>query len=144
MTRRIIMICCLAMTASYVMAGSGNGQQQEAGKTQGANDKALYTVADQNKVDPNTLLGWKTWRALSCARCHGAKQEGLVGPSLIESLKTLTKDQFKETVTKGRPELGMPTFGDIPRVVDNLDNLYAYLKGRSNGDIAPGHLYPIP
>jgi hypothetical protein len=26
---------------------------------------------------------------------------------------------------------------------DTWEDLYAYLKGRSEGNIAPGHLYPI-
>lgn len=104
---------------------------------------ALYTVVDKNKVDPNTLMGWKTWRAQACERCHGASQEGLVGPSLVNSLKVLTKDEFKTTLKNGRVEKGMPNFGGVPGVVNNLDNLYAYLKGRSDGAIAAGHLYPI-
>jgi hypothetical protein len=31
----------------------------------------------------------------------------------------------------------------VKMVTDNWENLYAYLKGRSDGNIAPGHLYPI-
>ena len=54
----------------------------------------MYQVQDGNKVDAKTLMGWKTWRALACERCHGAEQEGLVGPALVESLKTLTKEDF--------------------------------------------------
>lgn len=104
---------------------------------------ALYTVVDKNKVDPNTLIGWKTWRAQACERCHGANQEGLVGPALVDSLKVLTKDEFMTTLKNGRIEKGMPNFGGIPAVADNLDNLYAYLKGRSDGAIAPGRLSPI-
>lgn len=102
---------------------------------------APYKVAEGNKVDSQTLKGWKTWRALACERCHGAAQEGLVGPSLVQSLKTLTKDQFKQTVLHGRPDKGMPNFDGSKMVVENIDNLYAYLKGRSDGAIAPGHLY---
>ena len=60
----------------------------EAG--QAADDKP-YQVADGNKVDKATLEGWRTWRALACERCHGAKQEGLVGPSLLDSLRRLSK-----------------------------------------------------
>lgn len=104
---------------------------------------ALYTVKDGNQVDPKTLMGWKTWRAMACERCHGAEQEGLVGPSLVNSLKVLTKDQFHTTITQGRVEKGMPNFGGVKMVTDNWENLYAYLKGRSDGNIAPGHLYPI-
>jgi hypothetical protein len=103
----------------------------------------LYTVKDGNQVDPKTLMGWKTWRAMACERCHGASQEGLVGPALVNSLKVLTKDQFHTTVTQGRLEKGMPNFGGVKMVTDNWENLYAYLKGRSDGNIAPGHLYPI-
>jgi mono/diheme cytochrome c family protein len=103
----------------------------------------LYTVKDGNQVDSKTLMGWKTWRAMACERCHGASQEGLVGPALVNSLKVLTKDQFHTTVTQGRLEKGMPNFGGVKMVTDNWENLYAYLKGRSDGNIAPGHLYPI-
>ena len=103
----------------------------------------LYTVKDGNKVDPKTLEGWKTWRAMACERCHGPEQEGLVGPSLVNSLKVLTKDQFHTTITQGRIEKGMPNFGGVQRIQDHWQDLYAYLKGRSEGNIAPGHLYPI-
>jgi mono/diheme cytochrome c family protein len=103
----------------------------------------LYTVRDGNKVDPKTLEGWKTWRALACERCHGPAQEGLVGPSLVNSLKILTKDQFHTTIMNGRPAKGMPNFSSSQMVVNNWENLYAYLKGRSDGNIAPGHLYPL-
>jgi mono/diheme cytochrome c family protein len=95
----------------------------------------LYTVVDGTMVDENTLKGFKTWRAAACDRCHGANQQGLVGPSLIESLKVLTKAEFKTTVTNGRLEKGMPSFSASKMVMSNLDNLYAYLKGRSDGAI---------
>jgi mono/diheme cytochrome c family protein len=104
---------------------------------------ALYQVQDGNKVDPKTLAGWKTWRALACERCHGAQQEGLVGPSLVESLKTLSKEDFHTTVMNGRADKGMPPFNTSQMVMTNWEGLYAYLKGRSDGKIQPGHLYPI-
>ena len=110
-----------------------------AGPTACADDTA-YTVADGNKVDKITLEGWRTWRALACERCHGARQEGLVGPPLVESLKRLSKEEFKQTMMKGRPEKGMPNFDGSKMVTENLDGLYAYLKGRSDGAIRPGRL----
>lgn len=103
----------------------------------------LYKVQDGNKVDPKTLMGWKTWRALACERCHGAQQEGLVGPALVESLKTLSKEDFHTTLMNGRPEKGMPPFSTSAMVNENWEGLYAYLKGRSDGKIQPGHLYAI-
>ena len=102
-----------------------------------------YEVKDGNKVDATTLQGWKTWRALACERCHGASQEGAVGPSLVESLKTLSKADFHARLMKGSPEKGMPPFSGSDMVVKNWEGLYAYLKGRSDGEIQPGRLTPI-
>jgi mono/diheme cytochrome c family protein len=80
---------------------------------------------------------------MACERCHGPEQEGLVGPALVNSLKTLSKDDFHTTIKNGRPEKGMPNFGGVDLVQKNWENLYNYLKGRSEGKIAPGHLYPL-
>ena len=106
-------------------------------------DEPLYTVVDGNKVDPDTLTGFKTWRAAACDRCHGANQQGLVGPSLIERLKTLSKADFVKTVTEGRLEKGMPSFKTSKMVMSNIDHLYAYLKGRSDGAITKSKVEPI-
>ena len=103
----------------------------------------MYRVVDGDQVDADTLKGWKTWRAMACDRCHGPNQEGLVGPSLVQSLKVLTKEQFETTVLNGRIEKGMPNFGGTQTVVENIDRLYAYLKGRSDGAIKPGKLKGI-
>jgi len=108
-----------------------------------ADETKPYEVKEGNKVDAKTLAGWKTWRALACERCHGAAQEGLVGPALVESLKKLTKEEFHTTVMNGRLDKGMPPFNASKMVNDNWEGLYAYLKGRSDGQIKPGHLYPI-
>ena len=105
-----------------------------------AADPAPYKVADGNKVDKVTLEGWRTWRALACERCHGARQEGMVGPSLLESLRRLSKEEFKQSILKGRPEKGMPNFDGSKMVTENIDGLYAFLKGRSDGAIQPGRL----
>lgn len=103
-------------------------------------DATPYQVVDGNKVDARTMSGWRTWRALACERCHGAQQEGAVGPALTTSMKGLSKEDFKKTVLQGRIDKGMPNFDGSQQVVDNIDNLYAYLKGRSDGAIAPGKL----
>lgn len=100
-----------------------------------AQDKPLYTVQEGYKVDASTMKGFRTWRAAACDRCHGANQEGMVGPSLISSLKVLTKEEFIKTVRDGRLDKGMQSFGTSPVVMDNIDALYAYLKGRSDGAI---------
>jgi mono/diheme cytochrome c family protein len=95
----------------------------------------IYTVVEGYKVDANTMNGFRAWRAAACDRCHGASQQGLVGPSLLESFKSLSRENFVKTVTEGRLDKGMPSFSTSPMVMENKDGLYAYLKGRSNGDI---------
>ncbi len=103
----------------------------------------LYSGQNGNQVDDDTLQGWRTWRALACERCHGAAQEGMVGPSLVESLKTLTKEEFHEIMMNGRIEKGMPPFNTSQMMQKNWEGLYAYLKGRSDGKIEPGRLTAI-
>jgi hypothetical protein len=126
-------------------APSPASEQQiaELSKPSGGPEGGMYTVKEGTKVDPKTLMGWKTWRALACDRCHGAEQQGLVGPPLTVSLHRITKEQFKKTLVEGRIEKGMPPFNASPMVMDNLENLYAYLKGRADAQIQPGRLSPL-
>ena len=115
-----------------LVAGSAFGQSE------------LYKVVDGYKVDPETIKGFRTWRAAACDRCHGANQEGLVGPSLVNSLKILTKEEFVTTVRDGRLNKGMVSFATSPQVMNNIDHLYAYLKGRSDGAITRARVEPMP
>jgi len=81
-----------------------------------AQQTPLYTVVDGYKVDENTMQGFRTWRAAACDRCHGANQEGMVGPSLVNSLKTLTKEEFVKTVRYGRLYKGLQCLGTCKQV----------------------------
>jgi mono/diheme cytochrome c family protein len=115
-----------------------------AGGSAWAQEPKPYKVVDGYKVDPITMTGFRTWRAAACDRCHGANQEGLVGPSLLASMKTLSKDDFVKTVRDGRMDKGMVGFAANKTVMDNLDALYAYLKGRSDGAITRAKVEPMP
>lgn len=101
----------------------------------GGASSGLYKVTDGYKVDSATMDGFRAWRSAACDRCHGPNQEGMVGPSLINSLKVLSKEDFKNVVLNGRLEKGMPSFNTNDQVVKHIDQLYAYLKGRSDGAI---------
>jgi hypothetical protein len=105
-----------------------------------ADDQLPYRVVEGNRVDKTTLEGWRTWRALACERYRGAQQEGMVGPSLIEGVKRLSKDEFTQAVLNGRLEEGRPNFDASKMANDNIAALYAYLKGRSDGAIQLGRL----
>lgn len=137
---RVSFISVLSMTilcaAGPLTGASGTTARAEEGSKP-------YTVQGGDKVDVKTLAGWKTWRALACERCHGAEQEGGVGPSLVTSLKTLSKEDFHTTVINGRAEKGMPPWGASDMMQKNWEGLYGYLKGRSDGQIKPGHLHAL-
>jgi len=115
--------------ALLLAAGSVTAQAPASGQD------TPYKVVDGYKVDQFTMTGFRTWRAAACDRCHGANQEGMVGPSLVNSLKTLTKEEFVKTVRDGRLDKGMVSFATNETVMKNIDALYAYLKGRSDGAI---------
>jgi mono/diheme cytochrome c family protein len=119
------------LLAALLATFHGSAKDPEPSKAQ---DK-LYTVVEGYKVDANTMNGFRAWRAAACDRCHGASQQGLVGPSLLESFKALSKENFAKVMAEGRLEKGMPSFSTSPTVMEHTDDLYAYLKGRSNGDI---------
>ncbi len=106
-------------------------------------DDKLYTVEGGTKVDSETIKGFRAWRQAACDRCHGAEQEGMVGPSLIEALKKLSKDEFVTVVRDGRLDKGMQSFGTNAAVMNNIDQLYAYLKGRSDGAITQSRVTEI-
>ena len=108
MRRLVYCVMSIAILSAAVPMAS---RTADAAHAADQNSNLPYTVEDGDKVDPKTLDGWKTWRALACERCHGAEQEGLVGPSLVESLKTLSKEDFHTTVIDGRPDKGMPPWG---------------------------------
>jgi mono/diheme cytochrome c family protein len=123
-------VIVLTVGATLIAPVSSIGQDKPP-----AAGNPLYTVKDGYKVDANTMNGFRAWRAGACDRCHGANQEGLVGPSLLESMKTLSKEEFVKAIRDGRLEKGMVSFESSKIVMDNIDNLYAYLKGRSDGAI---------
>ena len=104
----------------------------------GAADDHPYTVQN-GRVDKGTYNGYRRYGD-SCLRCHGPDGAGSsYAPDLTDSLKHLTKDQFVEIVINGKQEVNtaadkvMPAFGTVEDVVTYMDDIYGYLKARSDG-----------
>ena len=124
------LILAVALPAAFLVSSAAAQQPNAPGDA-----KPYGTVVDGTKVSAPVMEGFRVWRASACDRCHGANQEGLVGPSLITNLKTLSKDDFRKVIIEGRLDKGMPSWKESKGVMDHLDDLYAYLKGRSDGAI---------
>jgi methanol metabolism-related c-type cytochrome len=102
-----------------------------------------YTVKD-GKVDKATYNGWRRYTE-SCLRCHGPDGAGSsYAPNLSDSLKQMSEEDFKEIVVNGRQNVTtaneniMPPFGLAEDVMLYLDDIYAYLKARSDGVLGRG------
>ena len=102
-----------------------------------------YTITD-GKVDKKTFNGWRRYTE-SCLRCHGPDGAGSsYAPPLVESVKHMSQDEFNEIVVNGRTNVNaasenvMPPFGEVEDVVSYLDDIWAYLKARSDGAVGRG------
>jgi hypothetical protein len=92
----------------------------------GGNDNAVatddkpYQIIDGN-IDKNTFEGWKTYLAES---------------TVVKN----DKEMFKNYVINGYPGTLMKPHRNDERVMENLDNLYSYLKARADGVLGPENL----
>jgi mono/diheme cytochrome c family protein len=128
-------------TAASSTGGSATGTSTSS--SVGAT-KTVAQGADSLLVSQDEYNGWKTFHVY-CYRCHGVEAMGSdIAPNLRESLKThITHDLFIETVTNGRLDKGMPSWKEL-LTRDKMEELYAYLKARSEGRLKPGRPHTTP
>jgi mono/diheme cytochrome c family protein len=99
------------------------------------------TAQDGGKVSAAEYEGWRQYN-VHCARCHG--QDALPNPVAANLLTSLapggpSADQktFTKVVMEGRENRGMPAFGKQV-TPEQVNAMYAYLKGRAEKKIPPG------
>ena len=99
-------------------------------------DEKPYVVTDGTHLDANSYKGFKLYRNW-CARCHGTYGQGMVGPNLADSLNVISKEEFMNTVENGKSGTigSMPAWKANVKVMEGMDQLYAYLKARADGAI---------
>lgn len=81
---------------------------------------------------------WQTVRQLDCARCHGRDHDGLAAPSVLAFVRSQGRERFERIMLDGDPPRGMPGYGHLPRVAENIDGIYRYFVLRANGAIGRG------
>ena len=127
----------IAFTAGVLLAASAVTTRAVAQELRDA-----YHQAPKDTVSQAVYDGWKQFN-LNCARCHGEDALGTtIAPHLIVSLKPdgpiNTKELFVQTVCAGRPAKGMPAWCALGLGMDKIDEIYQYVKGRSDAKISPG------
>ncbi|MFO1089571.1 MAG: c-type cytochrome, methanol metabolism-related [Hyphomicrobiales bacterium] len=149
MFRPILTIAALAALSTAaqavdVPAAQKAVSQDPTGKYMNAAGEPTYNIKDDGTIDWFTYSGFRMYHA-ECHVCHGPEGEGSsYAPRLVDSLKVLSYDQFKEIVTNGKQEVNtaktavMPSFGTNPNVMCYIDDLYLYLKARADGVLPRG------
>jgi methanol metabolism-related c-type cytochrome len=131
-----------ALTIALLLQGIDTVQaQQAAAATQ---EEKPYHIAGDGTVDWGTFNGFRRYNG-TCNVCHGPDGAGSTfAPALVDSLKRLRYEQFTDIVVNGKQEVNtavqkkMPSFGTNPNVMCYLDDIYAYLKARSDGVLGRG------
>jgi methanol metabolism-related c-type cytochrome len=142
-----LMLAASVMSADVAYAdGSGNpaAVKQTDGKYLDADGNPTYKVQPDGTVDWYTYSGFIRYSS-ECLRCHGPDGLGSsYAPSLVDALKTLSYSDFVGTVAAGKQavntaqDLVMPSFGTDKNVMCVIDDIYVYLRARSNGAVGRG------
>lgn len=117
------------------------------------NDHGKYYDASGNptyKIDQNGTVDWHTYSGYrrfngGCEVCHGFDGSGSsFGPDLTARLKTLSYTDFENIVVNGKQDVNaaqhlvMPAWGTNKNVMCYLDDIYVYLRARSDGALGRG------
>jgi methanol metabolism-related c-type cytochrome len=138
-------ILCLALVCAVATAVAQQDKKDEEGRYIDANGEPTYHIAPDGTVDWFTYSGYRRYHS-ECHVCHGPDGEGSsYAPPLVDAMKTLTYDQFREIVVNGKRDVGtgtanvvMPAFGENSNVMCYLDDIYVYLRARADGKLPRG------
>lgn len=143
----LVFLCLLSLSLAGIIstpAISDTGNAPSGGKHFDADENPTYAVAPDGTVDWYTYSGFRRYHS-ECHVCHGPDGLGSsFAPALADSLKTMTYDDFLDIVVNGRERVSvseqqkMPAFGTNPNVMCYLDDIYVYLKARSDEAVGRG------
>ena len=134
-----LIVLAVVSAMPSAMAEPTKPARAEDGKYFDKDDVPSYNISSDGKVDWYTYSGYRRYHS-ECHVCHGPDGMGSsYAPALVDSLKNLTYQQFTEIVVQGKQEVNtssqkvMPSFGTNLNVMCYLDDIYVYLKARSDG-----------
>jgi methanol metabolism-related c-type cytochrome len=119
-------------------------KQDEDGYWRDKSGDPTYKIEADGKVDFATYAGFRRYHS-DCHVCHGPDGMGSTyAPGLADSLKTIDYTTFAGIVVNGRQNLTngndkvMPTFADNKNVTCYLNDIYIYLRARSQDAVPRG------
>jgi methanol metabolism-related c-type cytochrome len=133
-----------AATAHADGSGDPKAVRSEDGKYYDKNGTPTYNIEPDGKVDWFTYSGFRRYHS-ECHVCHGPNGDGSsFAPALKTSLVTMNYTDFTNVVVNGRKNVStsqenvMPSFANNANVMCYLDDIYVYLRARSNGALPEG------
>lgn len=144
--RAVATAAAILLGTSVVLQAAGARAQQEPSEDELYERPYIGQICGDNVVSKKLYNGARRYGNF-CHRCHGEAGLGSsFAPSLVDSLKRLSREQFEDVVVNGRRNLVagqekvMPSFGHVTDVMLYLEDIYTYLKAVSDGKLRPGPL----
>ena len=139
--RAVLALMAMLWSAS---AWAAEAVENDGGKYYDAEGNPVYQIDEDGTVDWYTYSGFRRYHS-ECHVCHGPDGMGSsFAPGLAESLQKLSYEEFLDVVVNGRENIGasqqskMPAFGVNLNVMCYLDDLYVYLRARSDEAVPRG------
>ena len=125
-------------------AGDPTAVKSDSGLWTDKDGNPTFKVEKDGTVDWGTYIGFTRYSA-ECLRCHGPDGLGSTyAPSLVDSLKHLSFPDFYATVASGKQavssaqNLVMPALGQDKNVMCFINQIYSYLRARSDDAVGRG------
>lgn len=142
----LVILAGIAANGAAYADGSGDPAvaSSDNGKYTDKDGTPTYHISQDGTVDWYTFSGFRRYHS-DCHVCHGPNGDGSsYAPALVNSLKTLSYSDFVNVVTNGRKHVDaandkvMPSFATNVNVMCYIDDIYVYLRARSNNAIPGG------
>ena len=131
-------------------ASQSSSSSRQTASSSGGEDGKPYKVdcggEGSCKVSEDVMVGYEKFGG-HCAQCHAQNAEGSTfAPSLVQRLKGMGQGRFTAAVAGGVTRLDsttgqysvMPAWSNNEDVMSHMQQLWAFLKARSDGELPAG------
>ncbi|MES1925266.1 cytochrome C [Salinisphaera sp. T31B1] len=136
-------------------SGSSNSSASSQTASSGGEDGKPYKVdcdgSGPCKVSEDVMVGYEKFGG-HCSQCHAQNAEGSTfAPSLVDRLKGMDQGRFTAAVAGGVTTMDsttgmyrvMPAWSENEDVMNHVQQIWAFLKARSDGALPAGRPQPM-